>query len=231
MSKFPNWQLEPGTIYSVPPDFDHISQPMFFLRKNGTLDAPFDFHRLDYELSSASQWCIVYGCLIGAAVMTLLHVLALTPLTKRRTLIYWLNVIGLCEVLARGVFQALYFTRDKFETFYVLLSGDSTSVPPLHRVHSTFNVILSLSCIATVEIIFFVQGRAILSSLPRNVYLALMSILVFFGMAAITMRLIYAVYNVQDIWVWNHIARDTNLIPRWVEPLSKFFCNSTQGGD
>ena len=153
--------------------------------------------------------------------MTLLHVLALTPLTKRRTLIYWLNVIGLCEVLARGIIQTLFFTRDRFFTFYVNISGDSTTVPALHRVHSTLSVILSLTCIATVEVIFFVQGRAILSSLPRKLYLGIMTALVLFGMLAVTVRLIYAVYNIQDIWIWNHIERDTTLIPLWCEPTSK----------
>lgn len=221
MSVFPNWELKVGTNYSVPPDFDPVGQPLFYLLKNGTLDRSFNFDYADHQLFYASQWSVVHGCTIGAAVMTLLHVLALTPLTKRRTLIYWLNVIGLCEVMARGIIQTLFFTRDRFFTFYVNFSGDSSTVPALHRIHSTMSVILSLTCIATVEIIFFVQGRAILSSLPRKLYLGIMTALVLFGMLAVTVRLIYAVYNIQDIWIWNQIERDTTLIPLWCEPTSK----------
>ncbi len=225
MSVFPD--AEAGTNYSVPADFDPVSQPIYYLLKNGTVHTPFTFDDLDQSLFYAGQWCVVYGCTIGAAVMTLLHVLALTPLTKRRTLIFWLNVIGLCQVIARGVIQSLFFTRDRFYTTYVSLSGDSTSVPPLHRVHSTFSVILSLTSIATVEVIFYVQGRAILSSLPQKVYLPLMSALVFSGMVAITVRLIYAVYNIQDTWVWNFNERNTSRVPWWCEPASRFLCNPT----
>lgn len=219
MSAFPTY--EAGVNYSVPPNFDPNLQPLWFLLKNGTLHDHFTFAYIDQVLFNSTQWTIVYGCTIGAAVMTLLHVLALTPLTKRRTLIFWLNVIGLVQVLARGIIQSLYFTRDKFASYYVYLSGDSTSVPTLHRFHSTLSVILSLTTIATVEIIFYVQGRAILSALPQKMYLTLMSGLVFFGIVAVTMRLIYAVFNIQDIWVWNLIARDTTKIPRWCEPASK----------
>ena len=219
MSVFPD--VKTWTNYSVPPDFDPVSQPIYYLLKNGTVHEPFTFNRMDSELYYASQWSVVYGCTIGAAVMTLLHVLALTPLTKRRTLIFWLNVVGLVQVVARGIVASLYFTRDRFQTYYVVLSGDSTSVPPLHRFHSTLSVILSVTTIATVEIIFFVQGRAILSSLPRKVYFAVISALVFFGIVAITARLIYAAYNIQDIWIWNYVKRDTSPIPRWCEPSSK----------
>lgn len=214
-------EFEVGTNFSVPPDFDPLSQPIFYLLRNGTLHDPFTFHQIDTYLFYAAQWSVAYACTIGAAVMTLLHVLALTPLTKRRTLIFWLNVVGLCQVLARGIIASLYYTRDRFATHYVYLSGDSSSVPPLHRVHSTLSVILSLTTIATVEIIFFVQGRAILSSLPRKMYLILISALVFFGLVAITSRLIYAVYNIQDIWIWNYVERETSLIPDWCEPASK----------
>jgi Fungal pheromone mating factor STE2 GPCR len=222
MSVFP--EVEVGTNYSVPPGFDPISQPIYYLHENGTV-LPFSFDQLDHELFYATQWSVVYGATIGAAVMTLLHVLALTPLTKRRTLIFWLNVIGLCQVLMRGIFQCLYFTRDRFATYYVNLSGDSTSVPALHRFHSTACVILSLTTITTVEVIFYVQGRAILSSLPRKLYLALMSTLIFFGLVAITVRLIYAVFNIQDIWIWNYIAYGTTKIPKWIEPASKLLCS------
>jgi Fungal pheromone mating factor STE2 GPCR len=219
MSEFPSFQI--GTNYSVPPDFDPVAQPVWYLLQNGTVHDPFTFDRIDAEIFYVAQWSLVYGCTIGAAVMTMLHVLALTPLTKRRTLIFWLNVIGLCQVLVRGIVASLYYTRDRFQTLYVLLSGDSTSVPPLHRFHSTISVILSVTSIATVEVIFFVQGRAILSSLPRKVYFGVISTLVLFGLIAITARLIYAVYNIQDIWVWNHIDRDSTLVPRWCEPTSE----------
>jgi Fungal pheromone mating factor STE2 GPCR len=219
MSEFP--QFEIGKNFSVPPDFDPVSQPVWYLLQNGTVHEPFTFDRIDAEIFYVAQWSLVYGCTIGAAVMTLLHVLALTPITKRRTLIFWLNVIGLCQVLARGIVASLYYTRDRFQTLYVILSGDSTSVPPLHRFHSTFSVFLSVTSIATVEVIFFVQGRSILSSLPRKVYFGVISALVLFGLIAVTARLIYAVYNIQDIWVWNHVDRDTTLVPRWCEPLSE----------
>jgi Fungal pheromone mating factor STE2 GPCR len=224
METFPDF--EPGMTFAVAPDFDPLTQPIWYMLKNGTLDLPVTFKALDTHLSIATEWCVVYGCAIGAGVMTLLHVLALTPLTKRRTLIYWLNVIGLGQVIARGIIQTLYFTRDTWQTNFVYLSGDSTSVPTLHRVHSTLSVMLSLSSIATVEIIFFVQGRAILSSLPRKLYYALLSTLVLFGIVAVTMRLIYAVYNVQDIWVWNNLPRNTMKIPRWCEPVSKSLFSS-----
>jgi Fungal pheromone mating factor STE2 GPCR len=220
MSVFPDVVI--GTNYSVPPDFDPIKQPIYFLLKNGTLFTPTNFAELDRAYQFATQWCVVYGCIIGAAVMTLLHVLALTPLIKRRTLIYWLNVVGLCQILARAIFDNLFFTRDRFETYYVFLSGDSNSVPTLHRIHSTFSIILSITTITTVEVIFFVQGRAILSSLPRKIYLPLISALVFFGLVAVTVRLIYAVYNVQDIWVWNYIHPGERMIPKWCEPTSEF---------
>ncbi|ERF75740.1 hypothetical protein EPUS_01570 [Endocarpon pusillum Z07020] len=213
-------EFEVGANYSVPPDFDPVSQPIWYLLKNGTVDYPFNFDRIDRELFYSTQWSVVHGCTIGAAVMTLLHVLALTPLTKRRTLIFWLNVVGLGQVIARGVVASLYFTRDRFETFYVVLAGDSASVPPLHRFHSTLSVILSLTMIATVEVIFFVQGRAILSSLPRPMYFVLLTALILFGVVAMTARLIYAVYNIQDIWVWNRVQRDISPIPHWVEPAT-----------
>lgn len=214
-------EFEVGANYSVPPDFDPVQQPIWYLLRNGSVDYPFNFDRLDRELFYSNQWSVVHGCTIGAAVMTLLHVLALTPLTKRRTLIFWLNVIGLGQVVARGVASSLYQTRDRFQTFYVVLSGDSSTVPPLHRFHSTLSVILSISMITTVEVIFFVQGRAILSSLPRPIYFVLLTALVLFGLVAITARLIYGVYNIQDIWVWNLILRDVSPIPKWIEPTSE----------
>jgi Fungal pheromone mating factor STE2 GPCR len=219
MNVFPNFTV--GTNYSVPPDFDPVSQPIWYLLQNGTVHKPFTFDEIDGQYYWAGQWCVVYGCTIGASVMTLLHVLALTPLTKRRTFIFWANVIGLCQVLARGIIANLFYTRDKFATFYVALSGDSTSVPVLHRIHSTMSVILSLTTILTVEIIFFVQGRAILSPLPPVMYFSIISALVFFGIVAVTIRLIYAVFNIQDIWIWNHVDRDTSNIPHWCEPASK----------
>lgn len=221
-------EIEAGMTYPVPPDFDPLTQPIWYLRKNGTVDHPFNFHQLDTELFASAQWCVVYGCTIGAGVMTLLHVLALTPLTKRRSLIYWLNVIGLCQVIARGIIQTLFYTRDKFSTYYVMFSGDSSSVPGLHRVHSTMSVILSLTSIANVEVIFFVQGRAILSTLPRRLYLLFICGLVLCGIIAVTARLIFAVFNINDIWFWNHVERNSTLIPQWVEPTSKLSSRSRQ---
>jgi hypothetical protein len=213
--------IEPGMHVPVPPDFDPDLQLMYYLRKDGTVDHPFTFKTLDESSYLGSEWGVVYGVTIGAGIMTLLHVLALTPVTKRRTLIYWLNVVGLCQVWIRGIIQCLYFTRDRYQATYVVLSGDSTSVPNLHRIHSTMSVLLSISSIATVEAIFFVQGRAILSSLPRRMYLTLISVLVFFGVAAVLMRTVYAVYNFQDIWIIDSVARDATSIPRWAEPTSK----------
>lgn len=223
LSTYP--QYVEGDNYTVPPDFQYLTQPIWYLLKNGTVAPPITFNILDNELFYATQWSVVYGCCIGAAVMTLLHVVALTPLTKRRTLIFWLNVVGLCQVLIRGIIQSLHFTRDRFATYYVNMSGDSTSVPPLHRVHSTLSVILSLTSITTVEVIFFVQGRAILSSLPRVARFFLLSFLVFFGLVAITVRLIYGIFNIQDIWIWNYIAYGTTNIPQWCEPASKLLYN------
>jgi Fungal pheromone mating factor STE2 GPCR len=222
LTAFPTYEF--GQPFAVPPNFDPLTQPLWWLLQNGTIYKPFTFNDLDRFTFRAAQWSVVYGATIGAGVMTLLHVLALTPLTKRRTLIYWLNVIGLCLVVARGIIQTLFFTRDKFQTHYIWYSEDSTTVPALHRFHSTLSVILSVASIMVVEIIFFVQGRAILSSLPRQMYLALISILVLFGLVAVTVRIIYAVYNLQDIWVWNLIAVDTSAIPDWCEPTSKVTC-------
>lgn len=224
MSVFP--EVVVGTNYSIPPDFDPLEQPLYFLLKNGTLAKPFTFNQMDGNFFFDTQWSIVYGSVIGAAVMTLLHVLALTPVTKRHTLIYWLNIIGLCEVLSRGILDCLFFTRDRYETGYVYYTGDSTSVPVLHRIHSSASVVLSLCSIATVEVIFFVQGRAILSSVPRRVYLPLMAALVSFGTVAVTVRLIYAVYNLQDIWVWNHVEPGTEKMPKWCEPASRYTSHS-----
>lgn len=222
MSALPD--VEVGDAYKLPRGFDPLTQPIYFLYQNesvGIIVPPTTFNELDADQFYSAQWSTVYGAIIGAGVMTLLHVLALTPLAKRRTFIYWLNVGGLSQIIARGIFQSLYFTRDRFNTFYVILTGDATSVPTLHRVHSTFNILLAVTSVITVELIFFVQGRAILSSLPRHFYLLLMSALVLFGFAAVAVRLVLAVYDIKATWDLTVVERYAHVTPPWVEPASK----------
>ena len=218
------WSITPNITddqpVELPAPFDLLGQRMFFALSNGTARS-FDFNQLDDELRYSVQWSTVYGITIGMSIMTLLHVLALTPVTKRRTLIYWMNLVGLSLVFIRGIFQTVFF-RDAWVSFYVTFSGDAATVPVLHKIHLTASVFLGLATLTTVEILFFIQGRAILSSLQKKFYYPLMSTLVFVGVMTCAAKLVYVSYSMKDVWILRYMPVNSTNIPDWVQPISKF---------
>lgn len=203
----------------LPPDFDHLTQRMFFALNNGTLRS-FDFNQLDDEMRFGTQWSLVYGIVIGMSIMTLLHVVALTPAAKRRTMIYWLNIVGLCLVFTRGIFQAMFF-RDRWTTYYVMFSGDAATVPVLHRLHLTASTWLAVFNLTMVEILFFTQGRAIMNSVPRRYYYAVMGAMLLVATVTITMKIIMASYGMKDVWIWRYVTVNGSNMPIWLDPASK----------
>ena len=204
----------------LPPAFDHLSQRMFFALTNGSLRS-FDFNQLDDEMRFGTQWSVVYGVVIGMSIMTLLHVVALTPSAKRRTVIYWMNIIGLCLVFVRGIFQALFF-RDRWASFYVMFSGDAETVPVLHRFHLTVSTWLGFFGLMMVEVIFFIQGRAIMNSLHRRYYYPVMGTMLFVALVSLAMKVVTAAYGMKDIWIWRYVTVNGSNMPLWLDPASKY---------
>ena len=193
---------------TLPASFDPFAQTITLLLQDGT---PFNIsmHDLDVYRSYGIRICINYSSQIGASFTLLLILLTLSKREKRRSPIFFLNVLSLAVNTIRSLLQCLYFTGP-FYYPYAYFSGDYSKVPQSQIGISIAADTLTLVLVILIEISLILQVRAVCVTTRETQRFWIMVTSVTVAMVAIGFRFALVVINSEAIrnienfgsWLW-----------------------------
>ncbi|KAL2265015.1 hypothetical protein VTJ83DRAFT_7525 [Remersonia thermophila] len=116
----------PGT--SPPPVFEPLNQTATLLYSDGITPVPYNTHFITKRYVQATSLSIEYGSQIGACLIMLCVVLAMTPRHRFRRAATLISIASLLINTARMVLLSLFFTTP-WVNLYVLVTHDASVVP------------------------------------------------------------------------------------------------------
>lgn len=178
--------------------FDPFKQQIFLwdpkgTRWNATVRDVDDWHR--YSLKST----ISFSAQFGACLISLLLMLALTPVAKRRTQIFLLYTFSLTLNMVRLMCRTIYFTSSPVNEFYNYFTINPNPVPASANAIQIVEVIGFLLLLVCVEVILMYQTWILYESVDKTSRWILMGVLAFVGSTAIIIRIIFSVLNIKTI--------------------------------
>ena len=123
-----------------------------------------DVNAIYYENSSA---CILYGTELGASLLMFLVVAILTKESKRKSLLYALNLLSLFLSFLRSLLLALYFTGPWSE-FYAVFATDYSAVPRSAYATSIAGDVIPLLLTTTVNASLVLQAHTVCKNLNNT---------------------------------------------------------------
>ncbi|PQE11067.1 hypothetical protein CJF31_00000814 [Rutstroemia sp. NJR-2017a BVV2] len=178
-------------------NFDPLTQSFTLLLSDGTpvyiLPTDVDYF---YYYNVAS--CINYGAQAGACFMMLFVVAILTKSSKRKSLLFVLNLLSLAFGFLRALLFALYFTS-AWNEFYASFTLDFSRVPKAAYATSVAGSVIPLLMTITVNMSLFLQAYTVCKGLD-DIYRYSMTIVSgIVALLAISFRFATTVINSQSI--------------------------------
>lgn len=146
------------------PDFNPHNQMMKIYYPDGTW---VDLALSDFNQAShgAIRLVTVFAAQIGACMILLILVALLTKPERRKTLLFWVNLLALSLVIVRSFLQIFYFLSPWYDA-YNYMAWDWTDVPMKDRVASVAASCVALALEATVEVSLLLQIQVVFTSNP-----------------------------------------------------------------
>ncbi|CAN8106341.1 unnamed protein product [Discula destructiva] len=119
-----------------------INQSILLTRADGS-QLPVPLAMVDQTTQNMIVQSIGYGVEIGASIVMLIVILAMTPKTKFWRFHTYLNIAGLCNNIIRLVLLAIYF-ESTWVSFYALNSGDYSFVTKTDFANSIASTVMGV---------------------------------------------------------------------------------------
>ncbi|KAL2022258.1 hypothetical protein VTK56DRAFT_5868 [Thermocarpiscus australiensis] len=145
--------------------FDPLNQEFFILGPDGKTPIPLTPTFVTSYYFDAASLSILYGFQLGACLMMLVVVLAMTPRIRFKRIPTIMNVLALVLNSIRMLFLAIYFTST-FLNFYVVITGDVRFVSRSDYNVSATATVLSIPITMLIEAALFVQAWSMLKLWP-----------------------------------------------------------------
>ena len=148
-----------------PTNMDPRQQTLVFLAGDGTEQIPLGMTDVNDVYFYAFRTAINFGVQVGACLMLLLVLLAMTP---RRRYAKWttcINMAALAVVLVQRLLLVLYFTSSYMD-FYTLFTQDPTFLNPVDTGVSIGSSVLAVPQIILIEVALIIQAWAMIQLWP-----------------------------------------------------------------
>lgn len=146
--------------------FDPFTQNVTFLGPDGKTTIGVPIPVLDAFNDESISVCINYGAQVGACILTLFAVLAITPSAKLRRRSAVLHLVGLLICIARNALLMHYFLSP-LNHFYGTWSGDNTAVSQVDLRVNVFGNVVSLLLVVVVEVALMHQAWTMVTLWPN----------------------------------------------------------------
>lgn len=153
---------------------------------------------LDNFVLYNTQVSINYATQIGASIVMLAVVILVTRESKRRSSLFFINVISLILSVIRSLLQTLYWVGP-FNESYAYFSGDYSAVPNSAYSNSIASIVITLLLLCTVELSLVMQTRVVCTTLKESHRLAIVALSLLITLLTVGFRFGDMVQNAKDI--------------------------------
>jgi pheromone alpha factor receptor len=150
---------------SSTPPFDPTRQTSSILYADGQTQVPFNTAMITRVYTNATSLSILYGTQIGACIVMLAVVLAMTPRARFKRTPTLISVAALTLNLVRMLFLALFFTSS-WVNFYTVVSGDASPIPRADYHTSAATTALSVPVTILILAALVVQAWSMMRLWP-----------------------------------------------------------------
>jgi pheromone alpha factor receptor len=178
--------------------FNPYTQNFTLLMSDGITTFQVGIPDLDNFVLYNTQVSINYATQIGASIVMLAVVILVTRESKRRSSLFFINVISLILSVIRSLLQTLYGVGP-FNESYAYFSGDYSAVPSSAYANSIASIVMTLLLLCTVELSLVMQTRVVCTTLKESHRLAIMALSLFITLMTIGFRFGDMVQNAKAI--------------------------------
>ena len=144
---------------------DPRDQTIVLLAGDGVQEIPVPLPDLDALVFTFFRIAINFGVQIGACLMLLVVLLAMTPRSRYAKWTTYINLAALVTVLVQRLLMVLFFTSSYVE-FYTLLSGDPTFLRPVDTGVSIAGCVFAILQVICIEAALIFQAWAMIQLWP-----------------------------------------------------------------
>jgi pheromone alpha factor receptor len=183
---------------SQAPAFNPYTQNFTLLMADGVTPFQVGIPDLDNFVLYNTQVSINYATQIGASIVMLAVVILVTRESKRRSSLFFINVISLILSVIRSLLQTLYWVGP-FNESYAYFSGDYSAVPNSAYSNSIASIVITLLLLCTVELSLVMQTRVVCTTLKESHRLAIVALSLLITLLTVGFRFGDMVQNAKDI--------------------------------
>ena len=169
------------------PTFNPYTQNFTLLMPDGVTAFQVSIPDLDQFFFYNTQVSINYASQIGASIVMLAVVLLITKESKRRSSLFFINVVSLILSVIRSLLQTLYWVGP-FNESYAYFSGDYNAVPSSTYANSIASIIMTLLLLCSVELSLVLQTRVVCTTLRESYRLAIVALSLFITLLTVGFR-------------------------------------------
>lgn len=183
--------------------FDPSQQNITVIMADGVTPVNASIHDLSAFLLYNTRLSISYGAQLSACLGMLIVTLILTKESKRHKPVYLLNVLSLFIGFLRGLFLALWSVSGWVD-LYDVATGDFSRLSTSAHAISIMGLVMPILFTMTVDASLLLQAHAIIKTLPRKWYYAVIAMSCIVYLLAVGFRFAEAVTNGQAIMAGNY---------------------------
>ncbi len=160
--------------------FDPTLQNITLLMADGITPVNVGVPDIDAWIFYSTRVCMNFGAQMGSCIVMLFVVALLTKPTKRRTPVYFLNLVSLVLGALRALLYAWFFWSP-WDEFYAYFSSDYSKVPRGSYATSVAGSVIPLLMTITVTFSLMIQAQTVCKVMTRKWYIliSIISALVF----------------------------------------------------
>jgi pheromone alpha factor receptor len=180
-------------------DFDPYLQNVTFLDRDGKTQVYASIPLIDFTNIESVSIALNYGAQIGACIIMLFVVLAMTPTAKLRRPSSILHMLGLIICIVRTSLLAAFFTS-KFMDFYAFYAGDFADIPFRDFQVSVAANIFSLLLVVVIEAALMNQAWTMVVLWPDWAKYSITILSAIITLMTISWRIAFTVVQSRAVW-------------------------------
>lgn len=178
--------------------FEPYTQPITIVTPDQT-PISFSLAELDAFVNYNYACIANFGVQFGACLIMLIVVTLTTSVSKRKTIVFGLNVTALIFAIIRNVLQIVYWSGP-FSEIYSYFSGDYTTLPQSANRNQVSLVIISWFLLIAIELSLLLQVHILFKGLQNPLrHTIMLSVSITVALLAIAFRLAVVILNIQAI--------------------------------
>jgi pheromone alpha factor receptor len=200
---------------TFPPPVDPFTQPVTLLLPDGT---PFNVTMDDFAEMHfyGVNMGIFYGVATGMSLITIVAYALLIQPSKRRNIIYALNMLALIFNLVKSVLRCVYYAGP-WQNPYAYFADDWSQVPPSAYADSIVATVMKVLQLACMETSLILQVNTILFTTSRYRRWLLVGLSTLVGLVATALSFALMVVNCEGImslqsgWGWQSLTNAASI--------------------